>query len=411
MPPVLFLLVGTCLLLWLVMSAPIGRRTVRRRVAADVAPERLWQALYPFGRDFQWNGAVTRVELTGPATGRLVTSQTGRDGRPIEREFAIANEVPGERFILRYTNDTALAQSFWDNHVMEVTVSQTPDGRAIAEIVETDNYRGVAFLVFRFFALRRQANKLKRWAETGLYKPGGMFEHPLTQFGMAGLSAMMMWPFFGLHAQGLFLAVTLTMVVGAHEAGHMLAFRIMGHQKARMIFLPLLGGIALGGRPYDRHFEIGFSALMGAGFSAFPVAMAVWWHAAFIPGADGFLDEAIVIAALFNLGNLMPVWKFDGGQVLRQIFRTGRAQAAAAFLMLGILMATGIAVGFSAKVMLLCGALLAVLSLITTTTGVRPKTELTPMTGNERLWLLAALIAVTSIHAMAVVWAVRLIFY
>ncbi|MFZ2100331.1 MAG: site-2 protease family protein [Oricola sp.] len=411
MPPVLFLLVGTCLLLWLVMSAPIGRRTVRQRVVANVASERLWRALHPFGPDFQWNGAVTRVEATGATAGRLVTSHMGRDGRPIEREFAIADEVTGERFTLRYTNDTALAQSFWDNHVIEVAISHAPDGRAVAEIAETDNYRGIAFLVFRFFALRRQATKLKRWVETGEFKPGGMFEHPLTQFGMAGLSAMLMWPFFGLHAQGLFLAVTLTMVVGAHEAGHMLAFRIMGHQKARMIFLPLLGGIALGGRPYDKHFEIGFSALMGAGFSAFPVALTVWWHAAFMPGADGLLGEAIVIAALFNLGNLMPVWKFDGGQVLRQIFRTGSAQATAAFLMLGILMATGIAVGFSAKVMLLCGALLAMLSLITTTTGVKPKTELKPMTGNERLALLSALVAVTAIHAMAVVWAVRLIFY
>jgi Zn-dependent protease len=178
-----------------------------------------------------------------------------------------------------------------------------------------------------------------------------------------------------------------------------------------MIFLPLLGGIAMGGRPYDKHFEIGFSALMGSGFSAFPVAAMVWWHIAFVGNSNGLLDEAIVIAALFNLGNLMPVWKFDGGQVLRQIFRTGGAQAAAAFFMLGILMAAGIAVGFSPTVMIACGALLATLSLITTSTGVRPKTALTPMTGNERMSLLAALVAVTSVHAMAVVWAVRVIFH
>ena len=38
MTPVAALLVGTCLLLWLVMAAPVGRRTVRQRVAARVAP-------------------------------------------------------------------------------------------------------------------------------------------------------------------------------------------------------------------------------------------------------------------------------------------------------------------------------------------------------------------------------------
>lgn len=411
MPPVILLLVGTCLLLWLVMSAPIGRRSVRQRVVADVAPDRLWQALHPFGRDFRWNGAVTRVEATGPSSGRMITSHTGRDGRPIERDFEITEETEGERFSLRYTNDTSLAQSFWDNHVMTVSVSRAADGGAVADITETDHYRGMAFLIFRFFALRRQASKLKRWAETGEFRPGGMFEHPATQIGMGGLSALLLWPFFGLHAQGLFLAVTLTCVVAAHELGHMAAFRMMGHEKARMIFLPLLGGIAMGGRPYDKHFEIGFSALMGAGFSAFPVAAMVLWHAAYLPNADGLLDEVIVIAALFNLGNLMPVWKFDGGQVLRQIFRSGRAQAAAAFFMVAILMATGMAVGFSAKVMILCGALLAILSLITTSTGVKPKTELTPMTGQERGALAAALLAATAIHAMAVVWSVRLIFY
>ncbi|WP_193177669.1 site-2 protease family protein [Oricola nitratireducens] len=411
MPPVAFLLIGTCLLLWLVMSAPVGRRTVRRRIVARVAPSRLWDALYPFGRDFGWNGAVSDVRATGPAAGRMVTSHMGRDGSPIERDFEIIDEIPGERFTLRYTNDTSLAQSFWDNHEMKVSVASTPDGKAVAEIEETDKYRGIAFLVFRFFALRRQALKLKRWAETGQFRPGGLFEHPVTQVGMGVLSALAMWPFFGLHAQGFFLAATLTTVVALHELGHMAAFRMMGHTKARMIFLPLLGGIALGGRPYDKHFEIGFSALMGAGFSAFPVAALVWWHVEFVPNSDGLLDEVIVIAALFNLGNLMPVWKFDGGQVVRQIFRGAAGQAATAFLMLGIMMATGIAVGFSARVMILCGAVLAGLSLITTTSGVKPKTALVPMSDPERAALGAALLAVTAIHALAVIWGVRLIFY
>lgn len=411
MPSVIYLLVGTCFLLWLVMSAPAGRRTVTRRVSARAAPARLWDALYPFGADYAWNGVVSEVIRTGPATGRMVTTHMGRDGRPIERDFEIAEETPGESFTLRYTNDTSLAQSFWENHVMTVRVAATADGSATAEIAETDDYRGIAFLVFRFFLLRRTALKLKRWVETGKFNPGGVFEHPVTQLGMSGLSALLLWPFFGLHQQGLFLAVTLTAVVAFHELGHMVAFRLMGHKKARMIFLPLLGGIAVGGRPYDRHFEIGFSALMGSGFSAFPVAFLLWWHMAFMTQAHRLLAEVIVIAALFNLGNLMPVWKFDGGQVLRQIFRQGSGQAAAAFLMLGILVATGLAVGFSARIMVMCGAVLAVLSLITTSTGVKPKTALTPMTASERVTLAAALLSTTAIHALAVVWAVRTIFY
>ena len=107
------LLIFAVILLWLVMSAPVGQRTVRRRISARAEPARLWDALYPFGRDFTWNGAVTEVTRTGEATGRVVTSHMGRDGRPIEREFVIEDCVDGERFTMRYTDDTSLAQSFW----------------------------------------------------------------------------------------------------------------------------------------------------------------------------------------------------------------------------------------------------------------------------------------------------------
>jgi len=414
MTPVVALLVGTCLLLWLVMSAPIGRRTVRQRVEAHTSPERLWQALHPFGKDFSWNGAVTTVTRTGPASGRMVTAHTGRDGMPIERDFEIIDEVTGKRFTLRYTNDTSLAQSFWENHEIRVRISESEDGKAIVQMAETDRYRGIAFLVFRFFALRRQSAKLKRWAETGRFRPGGMFEHPVTQIGMAGLSAMLLWPFFGLDAKGLFLALTLTVVVGAHELGHMAAFRMMGHKSARMIFLPLLGGIAMGGRPYDKHFEIGFSALMGSGFSAFPVALLTWAAIAvpqmLAPLPFPAIVTVVLVAALFNLGNLMPVWKFDGGQVLRQIFRSNAGMAGAAFATLGLMAATGRAAGLPWNAMVIAGAVLTILSVVTAKTGVKPKSALTPMTDPERFALGLAFVAVLAIHAFAVAWSFRALF-
>ena len=115
----------------------------------------------------------------------------------------------------------------------------------------------------------------------------------------------------------------LTTVVALHELGHMAAFRVMGHRKVRMIFIPLLGGIAIGGRPYDSRFEVAFVALMGAGFSAFlvPIAIAASIYAggAGRRAAAGVLATLAGFAALFNIANLVPVWKFDGGQVLRQI--------------------------------------------------------------------------------------------
>ena len=115
----------------------------------------------------------------------------------------------------------------------------------------------------------------------------------------------------------------LTAVVALHELGHMAAFRVMGHRKVRMIFIPLLGGIAIGGRPYDSRFEVAFVALMGAGFSAFliPIAIASSDLRTARPSAAAAVLAALAgFAAFFNIANLVPVWKFDGGQVLRQIF-------------------------------------------------------------------------------------------
>ena len=137
------------------------------------------------------------------------------------------------------------------------------------------------------------------------------------------LSAFILWPFFGLNTGGLILAAVLTAVVALHELGHMAAFRLMGHRRVRMIFIPLLGGIAIGGRPYDSRFEVAFVALMGAGFSAFVVPLAI--ASSNLALVNGHPAAASVLAALagftafFNIANLVPVWKFDGGQVLRQI--------------------------------------------------------------------------------------------
>ena len=141
---------------------------------------------------------------------------------------------------------------------------------------------------------------------------------------MPSLSALILWPLFGLTRRGLGAGRVLTAVVALHELGHMAAFRVMGHRKVRMIFIPLLGGIAIGGRPYDSRFEVAFVALMGAGFSAFLVPIAIassdLARPTGYPLAAGVLATLAGFAALFNIANLVPVWKFDGGQVLRQIF-------------------------------------------------------------------------------------------
>ncbi|RVA50579.1 site-2 protease family protein, partial [Mesorhizobium sp. M7A.F.Ca.CA.004.09.1.2] len=369
----------------------------------------LWQALWPLGSDAGWSGEILSAEAPdGEGVARITLSWEGRDGKPIERRSRFEDVVEGISFSMRVIEDTALDASFWKDFSETAELVSEGNGTRVT-LSQTDRYRGVAFLVFRYFALRRELSKLQRWARTGQYRKGGWFEHPLSQVGFAGLSALILWPFFGLHFGGLALAAILTSVVALHELGHMAAFRLMGHNRARMIFIPLLGGIAIGGRPYDSRFEVAFVALMGAGFSAFLVPVVI--AASTFAGAEGHRLAAALLAtlagfaALFNIANLVPVWKFDGGQVLRQICPGPVALALASFFLLSAFLAVGWQAGFSSNFLLATGAVFSILSLLTMSSGVKPRYELKPIRTIDRLAMAAALLAVFAIHGYGVLWA------
>src|SRR5437899_5611608 len=339
------LVAGNLGLIFLLMTVPLGLRTVTVSRVIEADCKRLWQALWPFGSDAGWSGEILSTDaLDGERTALIKLSWEGRDGQPIERKARFDDVVEGGRFSMRVIEDTALDPSFWANYCE--TTELSPEGNATrVTLTQTDYYRGIAFLIFRFFAMRRELAKLQVWTRTGQYRKGGWFEHPVSQIGFALLSAFILWPFFGLNLGGLALSTILTSVVALHELGHMAAFRLTGHSRARMIFIPLLGGIAMGGRPYDSRFEVAFVALMGAGFSAFLVPLLI--TASGLAGSEGDRLAAMLLAtlagcaSLFNIANLVPVWKFDGGQVLRQICPGPIALALASFLLLSALLALG----------------------------------------------------------------------
>jgi len=410
-PLAIALLVASNLgLIFLLMRVPLGLRTVRlsRVVAAD--RQRLWQALWPLGKDAGWSGEILEARSLDEAGLTAVTlSWEGRDGRPIERKAMFVDVVPGRSFSMRVLEDTALDVSFWVDYRETVELADEAAGGTRVTLGRTDRYRGLAFLIYRYFATRRELGKLQHWVVSGRYSRGGWFEHPLSQIGFAVLSALILWPFFGLNSGGLALASILTSAVALHELGHMAAFRLMGHNRARMIFIPLLGGIAIGGRPYDSRFEVAFVALMGAGFSAFLVPPLI--AASALAGGEGHRLAAALLAtlagfvALFNIANLMPVWKFDGGQVLRQICPGPVVLALASFSLLSGLLALGWRAGFSSGFLLAAGAIFAVLSLLTVGSGVKPRHELKPIGAVDRLAIAAALLAVFAIHGYGVLWA------
>lgn len=405
----IYILVGFNLgLIFMLMAAPIGVRTFSVTRKIDATREQLWQALWPLGDDAGWSGEIVAATPIGTDRALLELSYEGRDGKPIRRHVGLDDVTEKTGFAIRVIDDSSLDHSFWANYRAEVALAESDDATRVT-FRRTDRYRGIAFMIFRYFAARRELAKLDRWIETGEYRKGGLFEHPATQIGFAVLSTCLIWPFFGLTLQGLIFATMLTVVVALHELGHMAAFRLMGHKRVRMIFIPLLGGIAIGGRPYDSRFEVAFSALMGAGFSAFFVPVAIVGSGVAAAAGMTHMATALVIFAvflgLFNLANLVPVWKFDGGQVLRQICPSASWLAGASFMLLAAFLGLGHIIGLPSYLLIGAGAVVAILSLMTAGSAVKPRHELRPILAPERAALAAGLVSVFSVHAISVYWA------
>jgi Zn-dependent protease len=396
--------------IYLLIAAPMGVRTVRMQRTIRASRQKLWDAVWLLGGNVGWSGQVLDATRVADDMVRLCLSWRGRDDKPIERTYRVFDVVPLERYSATVIEDNSLDLSFWADH-RETIYLTGEEGAIEAVFSRTDRCRGLAMFVFRYFAMRREIARLKSWAETGKFRRGGIFEHPLTQVGFALLSTFILWPLFGLTRTGLFYSAVLTSVVALHELGHMAAFRLMGHRRARMIFIPLLGGVAIGGRPYDSRFEVAFVALMGAGFSAFVTAIALGASVHAASAGEAYLANLLMIfagcSALFNLANLAPMWKFDGGQVLRQICPGAPVLAAASFALLILLLAFGYLAGFSTRVLIVAGIVVALLSLITSGSGVKPRYELKPILTRDRWAMAAALLAVFTVHGAGVVWAAR----
>ncbi|MBX9455723.1 MAG: hypothetical protein KL863_06650 [Rhizobium sp.] len=414
--PALILLIANLGLIWLLMAAPVGMMTIRLRRTLHDRPDRVWQAVHPLGRDALWYPALID-SVAEPGTGRVIQhlSHADRQGNPVRRTLELSEPHGGwqHAYEARVVEDSTLDPSFWANFRERRIVAATADGSQLT-VELTDRYRGLAFLIFRFFALRRELNALSNWLETGKVDQTGLFEQPGTQLLMAVLSTLVLWPFFGLTATGLIYSSFLTIVIALHELGHLAAYRSFGHRTVRMIFIPLLGGVAIGGRPYNSRFEVAACALMGPGMSAFLVPVLVAAQSAMVghPATHAFAGYALIfllILTAFNLLNLLPMSRFDGGQVLRQVFPTQDGLLGGTFLVTAAILFAGWRVGVPSQALYGGLAVMALLSL-SNRSSVKMREELIDMTGGERLFAGFGYYAALTIHAYGLIHACDLLF-
>ncbi len=410
--PAIALLVINVGLLWLLLAVPLGLRTVRVRGSYRADRAKLWNAIFPLGSLADWHHSVLTSRPVAPDRVEQSYTHLDRHGQPIVRLLEITKTVPGTAYDARVLEDSALDATFWkDFHERRRLVE---DGDLVHLTIEqTDRYRGLAFLIFRFFALRREVRALQQWLETGESIPArAVFEHPLVQCGLAVLSTLILWPFFGLTRNGLLLSALLTVVIVLHELGHMAAYRAFGHKTVRMIFVPLLGGVAIGGRPYNSLFEVATCALMGAGMSAFLIPAAILLHEA--AGNQVFASGTAVLIFLlilgaFNLLNLLPMNRFDGGQVLRQVFHSPAGRVAGSFLVTLIIAGVGWRIGVSTPALLAGLAVFALLSMMGSG-GVKPRHRLDEMTSGQRILSGLGLYSTVLLHGYAIVYATDRLF-
>ncbi|MCJ8051967.1 hypothetical protein GB928_002675 [Shinella curvata] len=401
---VLLLLAINLGLIWLLIAAPIGRRTLQLTRIFKAPPNRIAALVSPLGAEADWHPSIVASERLSPDRVRQTLSQPDRHGAPIMRtlEVSEALDTGGLACETRVVDDSALDASFWGHYVERRFLRPVPGGTMLI-VEQTDRYRGIAFLLFRYIQLRREMKALDQWLATGRGDMGGVLESPWTQAGLAVLSTLLLWPFFGLTIQGLQLSSLLTVVIVLHELGHMAAYRAFGHQRVRMIFVPLLGGIAVGGRPYNSHFEVAVCALMGAGMSAFLVPPLIALHDSGSVTGPGLLVFMLILGA-FNLLNLLPMHRFDGGQVLRQVFSTRASLLIASFLVTLAILWVGWRIGLPARMLIAGLAIFTVLSLLGAG-GVKPRKALDPMTAPQRLLAGFGLYAALVLHGYAIVYA------
>jgi len=404
-------------LLWLLMRIPLGLRTISVTRAFRCPPETLWKAINPVGESADWHHAVisSRAIAHRPGFVEQVYSHLDRNGEPLRRVLALDPLPAGgaHAFRSRIADDSTLDPAFWQHYSESRIIRSTPQGSAL-EISQTDHYRGLAFLIFRYFVLQREIRSLQGWLETGISRPQGHFERPLVQTFLAALSTLLLWPFFGLTASGLMISTFLTMVIALHELGHMAAYRAFGHRSVRMIFIPLLGGIAIGGRPYKNLFEVAACALMGAGMSAFVVPIIIAavqgiGHGV-VPASVGRpLLVLLLILGAFNLLNLLPMHRFDGGQVLRQIFRTRHSLIVASFTVTACIIGVGWAIGLSNN-LLIAGLAVFILMSMIGSGSVKPRQKLDEMNDGERMLVAFGFYAAIAMHGYAIIFASEKLF-
>lgn len=226
--------------------------------------------------------------------------------------FRIAERIPGKRLVLVREG---LQDAKTDNQLLRIehNLGESGGKTSLESIYYWGKRASFAQLVARA-DLWSGIYRLKSLAETGIPSERA---HVVISGMVALISAIVSLIAFGAFL-GMGMALVVIAVLFVHEFGHLLAYRLIGQPWGRMMFLPLVGGIAIPKLPFQTQGEAVFSALMGPGLSCIlAIACALPF---FLSGYSHPLLVGIgMVTVMINLFNLTPAEPLDGGIAMRSV--------------------------------------------------------------------------------------------
>jgi len=155
-----------------------------------------------------------------------------------------------------------------------------------------------------------------------LFKGGGAVKLALGAGSFAAYSVLYDWRF----------AICILVLIGIHESGHVWAMKQQGMKTKGFYFIPFFGGMAVPEEEFPDAYTEAYVALMGPIWGLF-VSFAT--YLIYIVTGQVVFMVATCWMALVNLINLLPIYPFDGGRVLRALTNSV-TNTAGAIIMLSI---------------------------------------------------------------------------
>lgn len=125
------------------------------------------------------------------------------------------------------------------------------------------------------------------------------------------------------------IAAVLLGALVVHECGHLVGMWIFGYKDTQLLFLPFLGGAAIG---HDEPVLAPWKHLVILFLGPLPGLLA--GLAVFLPGFEpgALLREAGLVLVFFNAFNLLPMLPLDGGQIVDVAFASRFPRLRVAFI-------------------------------------------------------------------------------